>query len=54
MAARHSSAVPTLDGIGDTLGQLALVLRSSVPDLAVGRMRSAELRDRLQRNGTVL
>jgi hypothetical protein len=53
MAARHGSAVPTLDGVGKVLGQLAAVLRSSSPDLAIERMLGAELRDRLQRNGSV-
>lgn len=53
MAARHGSAVPTLDGVGQALGQLAVVLRSASPDLALERVPSPELRDRLQRNGSV-
>ncbi len=53
MAARHGSALPTLDGVGKVLGQLAAVLRSSSPDLAIDRMPGTELRDRLQRNGSV-
>ena len=53
MAARHGSAVPTLDRVGQTLGQLAVVLRSSSPDLAADRVPNTELRARLQRNGSV-
>jgi hypothetical protein len=53
MAARHGSAVPTLDEVGQTLGQLAVVLRSATPAMAADRVLSPELRARLQRNGSV-
>ncbi|WP_294171950.1 hypothetical protein [uncultured Sphingomonas sp.] len=53
MAARHGTAVPTLDAVGQLLGQLAVVLRSAKPDNAVDRIPSTELRARLQRKGSV-
>nr|WP_294170662.1 hypothetical protein [uncultured Sphingomonas sp.] len=53
MAARHGSAVPTLDNVGETLGQLAVVLRSATPELAADRVPGAELRARLQRRGSI-
>ena len=51
--ARHGSALKTVDAVGQTLGQLAVVLRSSQPDAAVDLVPSADLRGRLQRAGGV-
>ena len=53
MAARHGTAVPTLDAVGQVLGQMAAVLRSSTPELAVDRVPDVELRARLRCAGSV-
>lgn len=53
MAARHGSAVAMLDGLGQALGQVAVVLRSATPELALDRVPDPELRQRLQRNGSI-
>jgi hypothetical protein len=52
-AARHRPSLNTIDLVGQTLGQLAVVLRSSLPDEAVERVPMADLRGRLQRCGGV-
>jgi len=52
-AARHHASLQTLDTVGQTLGQLAVVLRSSLPETAVERVPMADLRGRLQRCGGV-
>jgi len=52
-AARHRPSLHTVDIVGQTLGQLAVVLRSSLPDAAVERVPMADLRGRLQRSGGV-
>lgn len=51
--ARHGTALKTIDAVGQTLGQLAVVLRSSQPDAAVELVPSPDLRGRLQRAGGV-
>ena len=50
---RHRPSLQTVDLVGQTLGQLAVVLRSSLPDQAVERVPMADLRGRLQRSGGV-
>lgn len=52
-AARHGPALQTVDTVGQTLGQLAAVLRSSLPELAIERVPMTDLRGRLQRSGGV-
>ena len=52
-AARHRPSLQTIDLVGQTLGQLAVVLRSSLPDEAVERVPMADLKGRLQRDGGV-
>lgn len=52
-AARHRPSLQTIDAVGQTLGQLAVVLRSARPDDAVDRVPAADLRGRLQRCGGV-
>ncbi len=51
--ARYRSSLQDIDCVGQNLGQLAVVLRSSMPELAVDRVPMAELRRRLQRTGGV-
>jgi hypothetical protein len=50
---RHRPSLQTVDLVGQTLGQLAVVLRSSLPEQAVERVPMADLRGRLQRSGGV-
>lgn len=52
-SARHRPSLQTIDLVGQTLGQLAVVLRSSMPELAVERVPMADLRGRLRRCGGV-
>ena len=52
-AFRHGSSLKTIDAVGQTLGQLAVVLRSSLPDVAVQRLLMPDLRGRLQRTGGI-
>lgn len=52
-AARQRPSLQTIDAVGQTLGQLAVVLRSALPDEAVGRVPASDLRGRLQRAGGV-
>lgn len=52
-AARHRASLQTIDAAGQTLGQLAVVLRSSLPGEAVNRVPMTDLRGRLQRCGGV-
>jgi len=53
-ANRHRSALHAIDQVGQTLGQLAVVLGSSLPDTAVERVPMLDLRGRLQRCGSVV
>ena len=46
--ARHGAALRTVDAVGQTLGQLAVILRSSRPEQAVDLVPSTDLRGRLQ------
>ncbi|WP_205478538.1 hypothetical protein [Sphingomonas arenae] len=50
---RHRPSLQSIDVVGQTLGQLAVVLRSSLPDEAVSRVPMSDLRGRLQRCGGV-
>lgn len=52
-AFRHGASLQTIDGVGQALGQLAVVLRSSSPEVAVQRVLMPDLRGRLQRTGGV-
>ena len=52
-SARHRPSLQTIDLVGPTLGQLAVVLRSSLPGAAVERVPMVDLRGRLQRSGGV-
>ena len=52
-AARHKPSLHTIDTVGQALGQLAVVLRSSMPEEAATRVPMADLRGRLQRCGGV-
>ena len=52
-AARHKPSLQTIDMVGQALGQLAVVLRSSMPEEAANRVPMADLRGRLQRCGGV-
>ncbi|MCW3796619.1 hypothetical protein OMW55_02185 [Sphingomonas sp. BN140010] len=52
-ATRHRPSLHTVDMVGQTLGQLAVVLRSSLPEAAVERVPMADLRGRLQRSGGI-
>jgi hypothetical protein len=50
---RHRGSLQTIDSVGQTLGQLAVVLRSSLPERAVERVPMPCLRGRLQRTGGI-
>ncbi len=50
---RHGVALQTVDIVGQMLGHIANVTRSSAPDLAVDRIGMCELKARLTRRGTV-
>lgn len=52
-AARHQGSLQAVDAVGQTLGQLAVVLRSSLPERAVERVLMPDLRGRLQRTGGI-
>jgi hypothetical protein len=52
-AFRHGTSLKTIDTVGQALGQLAVVLRSSLPEVAVQRVLMPDLRGRLQRTGGV-
>ena len=46
---RHCASLQTVDIVGQTLGHLASIIRSSAPDRAVQRIGMAELKARLTR-----
>lgn len=50
---RHGVALQTVDIVGQMLGHIANVTRSSAPDRAVDRIGMCELKARLTRRGTV-
>ncbi len=50
---RHGVALQSVDIIGQMLGHIAAVTRSSVPERAVERIGMCELKSRLTRRGTV-
>ena len=50
---RHAVALQTVDIVGQMLGHIAAVTRSSAPDRAVERIGMCELKSRLTRRGTV-
>jgi len=52
-ALRHRGSLHMVDTVGQTLGQLAVVLRSSLPERAVERVPMPDLRGRLQRTGGI-
>lgn len=49
VVSRHCSALQTVDIVGQMLGHVADVTRSSLPERAVERIGMAELKSRLQR-----
>jgi hypothetical protein len=50
---RHAVALQSIDIVGQMLGHIAAVTRSSAPDRAVERIGMCELKGRLTRRGTV-
>jgi hypothetical protein len=50
---RHGVALQTVDIVGQMLGHIANVTRSSAPDQAVDRIGMCELKARLTRRGAV-
>jgi hypothetical protein len=50
---RHAVALQTIDIVGQMLGHIAAVTRSSAPERAVDRIGMCELKGRLTRRGTV-
>jgi hypothetical protein len=50
---RHSVALQTIDIVGQMLGHIAAVTRSSAPDRAVERIGMCELKGRLSRKPTL-
>jgi hypothetical protein len=50
---RHAVALQTVDIVGQMLGHIAAVTRSSAPERAVERIGMCELKARLTRRGTV-
>jgi len=50
---RHAVALQTVDIVGQMLGHIAAVTRSSMPERAVERIGMCELKARLTRRGTV-
>jgi hypothetical protein len=50
---RHAVALQSVDIIGQMLGHIAAVTRSSAPERAVERIGMCELKARLTRRGTV-
>lgn len=52
-AFRHGASLKTVDAVGQTLGQLAVILRASLPEVAVQRVLMPDLRGRLQRMGGI-
>jgi len=50
---RHAVALQTVDIVGQMLGHIAAVTRSSAPERAVDRIGMCELKSRLTRRGTV-
>ena len=50
---RHGVALQSVDIVGQMLGHIAAVTRSSAPDRAVERIGMCELKARLTRRGTV-
>ena len=50
---RHGVALQTVDIVGQMLGHIANVTRSSAPERAVDRIGMGELKARLTRRGTV-
>lgn len=50
---RHGVALQSVDIVGQMLGHIAAVTRSSAPDRAVERIGMCELKARLARRGTV-
>jgi hypothetical protein len=50
---RHGSALQSVDIVGQMLGHIASVVRSSEPETAVERIGMAELKARLKRRGGV-
>lgn len=53
MVMRHAVALQSVDIIGQMLGHIAAVTRSSAPDRAVQRIGMGELKGRLTRRGGV-
>ena len=53
MVMRHAVSLQTIDIVGQMLGHIAAVTRSSVPERAVERIGMCELKARLTRNGGV-
>ncbi len=49
VVSRHCSALQTVDIVGQLLGHIATVTRSSLPERAVERIGMAELKARLKR-----
>lgn len=52
-AFRHGASLKTVDAVGQTLGQLAVILRAARPEIAVERAPMPDLRGRLQRTGGI-
>ena len=50
---RHAVSLQSVDIVGQMLGHIAAVTRSSVPERAVERIGMCELKARLTRRGTV-
>ena len=50
---RHGVSLQTIDIVGQMLGHIAAVTRSSAPERAVERIGMCELKSRLTRRGTV-
>jgi hypothetical protein len=53
MVMRHAVALQTIDVVGQMLGHIAAVTRSSAPDRAVEQIGMGELKGRLTRRSTL-
>jgi hypothetical protein len=50
---RHAAALQSLDRVGQMLGHIAAVIRSSDPDSAIDEIRMSDLKARLTRSGAL-